>query len=179
MSSDEKEYNKGLMNGPVWNATFNYYFKDYYGLGLIYSVYSASQDKYGYLEDYGQGNLVTKDLITFIGPAFVLRYAFNKNWISNISLGVGYLGYTSKQTFPSLSGKMTGATLGLSSTVGIDYKINQHWGIGLNCATTSGLLNSMTKDVNGYKTTIKPDREEEKEGLGQMQLYLGIRYYIK
>lgn len=165
----EKDYLKKLMSGFVWNASANYYFNDNYGLGLSYSAYSASTSLY---------NLKSNDLITYVGPAFLMRFSQNQKWIFNMSLGIGYIGYSSTHKSNGDNLKLTGGTVGFETAIGAEYKFSQNWGVGATLSTNSGLLNSMTVDENGYKRTIEFDKDE-KEGLGQIRIAVGFRYYIK
>jgi hypothetical protein len=183
-SADERAYQKGLMSGLEGDVSFNYYFNDYYGIGLLYSQYSANQNKSGYLEyDDGSvetGNLKTNDLFRFVGPAFLMRAPIgNQKWILDANIGLGYLNYSSKQTFASQNQKTYGATFGSYLGVGAEYKVNEHWAIGLRFAEVVGILTNYTVDTNGYKESISVDNAKEGIGLGQFQILAGIRYYIK
>jgi hypothetical protein len=164
----EKDYLKNLMSGFVWNASVNYYFNDNYGLGLSYSAYSASTSLY---------DLKSNDKITYVGPAFLMRFSQNQKWIFNMSLGMGYMGYSSTHKRDEGQIKLTGGTVGIETAIGAEYKLSQNWGIGATLSTHSGLLNSMTVNQNGRKQTVDLDKNE-KEGLGQIRIAVGLRYYI-
>ena len=164
----EKDYLKKLMSGFVWNASANYYFNDNYGLGLSYSAYSASTSLHG---------LKSNDMITYAGPAFLMRFSQNQKWIFNMSLGLGYIGYSSTHKSNGDQLKLTGGTVGFETAIGAEYKLSQNWGIGATLSTNSGLLNSMTVNQNGHKQTIDLGKDE-KEGLGQIRIAVGFRYYI-
>lgn len=164
----EKDYLKKLMSGFVWNASANYYFNDNYGLGLSYSAYSASTSLY---------DLKSNDLITYVGPAFLMRFSQNQKWIFNMSLGVGYIGYSSTHKSNGENLKLTGGTVGFETSIGGEYKFSKNWGVGATLSTNSGLLNSMTVNKNGYKQKIDLGKDE-KEGLGQIRIAVGFRYYI-
>ncbi|GHV10647.1 hypothetical protein FACS1894162_5260 [Bacteroidia bacterium] len=183
-SMEEREYYKGLMSGLVGDASFNYYFNDYYGIGLIYSAYNANQDKYGRMafEDGSSetGNWKTNDLFQFIGPAFLMRVPVgNQKWILDCNIGLGYLDYSSKQTFASQSQRTYGATFGSYLSFGAEYKINEHWAIGLRFAEVIGILTNYTVDTNGNKKSFSVDNTKDGIGLGQFHVLAGIRYYIK
>ncbi|MCL2650374.1 MAG: porin family protein [Candidatus Azobacteroides sp.] len=177
----EKAYQKGLMSGWVYDASFNYYFNDNFGLGLLYSAYNASQNMYGQNLDTGvEGELKTNDLINFIGPVFLMRLPLaNEKWTFDLGLGIGYLGYTSKLNFPDMRGKMYGSTVGIYYDLGVEYKLEKNWALGLHVVSMGGTLMNWTVEENGYKETINVKRPEDGEGLQQIQLLLGLRYYIK
>ncbi len=165
----EKDYLKKLMSGFVWNASANYYFNDNYGLGLSYSAYSASTSL---------NNLKSNDMITFVGPAFLMRFSQNQKWIFNMSLGIGYIGYSSTHKSNGDQLKLTGGTVGFETAIGAEYKFSPSWGVGATLSTNSGLLNSITVNENGSERNIKLGKDE-KEGLGQIRIAVGFRYYIK
>lgn len=180
LTGDEKDYAKKLMNGPIWDFSANYYFNDTYGLGLVYSAYSSSTNAWGTMTETNQAaKLETKDMITFVGPAFLGRGASsNLKWIFNVQLGIGYIGYTSKATLLNEYEKNSGASVGLSSKIGAEYKFSDNWGIGADLAAVSGVLSSITKDQNGHKTKVNFPKNS-KEGLNHLRLSLGLRYYFK
>lgn len=180
LSGNDREYAKKLMNGPIWDFSANYYFNDTYGLGVVYSAYSSNASAWGTITDTNQAaELKTNSMITFIGPAFLVRGASpNLKWIFNVQLGIGYIGYSLKNTVLNNYEKEYGASVGFSSKIGAEYKLTDSWGIGADLATVSGILNSVTNDLNGHKTTINYNKDA-KEGLGHIRLSLGLRYYFK
>lgn len=169
----EKDYLKKLMSGPVRNASANYYFNDNYGIGLTYSVYAASNS----LGSESSG-IQSNDLITYAGPAFLLRASANQKWIFNASLGIGYIGYSSTHKYSGENTKLTGSTIGFETAVGAEYKFSKNWGIGAIISTNSGILHSMTVNENGKKETVNLGLDE-RESLEQFRLAVGVRYYIK
>jgi hypothetical protein len=186
LSGNDREYYKGLMSGLVGDASFNYYFNDYYGVGLIYSSYSASQNKYGYFQSEDgipteNAHRKANNIIQFFGPAFLMRVPIgNQKWILDWNIGIGYLNYSAKETFLDEIRKAYGSTLGVHLALDAEYKIDQHWGIGLRLSEVVGVLGKWTTESNGQKETVSVSNpSKEGEGLGQIQLLLGIRYYIK
>ncbi|NDW09752.1 outer membrane protein [Dysgonomonas sp. 520] len=168
----QRSFCEKLMHAPVWDASVNYYFCDFWGLGLMYSAFSATADgSVGGLKGKG------KSLITFAGPAFSIRSALHPKWILEGSFGVGYLGYKLNLDFPEHEEKYTGATVGIQYSLGTEYKFNKNWGLGLNLIGIGGALSKMKKNENGDKSTIKFD-DKEMEGLQGIRLSMGIRYYI-
>ncbi|GHT78182.1 hypothetical protein AGMMS50262_20530 [Bacteroidia bacterium] len=78
LPGEKRDFYKKMMSGMVWDGSFHYYFNDIYGVGLLYSSYYANNSIYAQLEATGEtGMLYSKDIITFIGPAFVMRTATN------------------------------------------------------------------------------------------------------
>lgn len=175
----QREYAKGLMSGFAGDISFNYYFSDYWGLGVIGSAFFASQSMYG-SSDFGEGNLRTNDIIYFAGPALLMRMPTrNEKWTLICNWGAGYAGYTSKLSFLNDRVNIQGATLGVYGVFGVEYKIEKNLAIGLNCSSISGVLGSWTVTTNGHKESYRKNNIKEKESLNQIQVLLGIRYYLK
>ncbi len=174
-----KEYYEKLASGFVCDASFNYYFNDMFGLGLLYSAYSTSNSEYAHDTKSGAtGYLNANDLISFIGPVFSMRMFYNTQWIFDMGLGIGYIGYTSKLTFPGMNTKITGSSVGSQANLGVEYKFSKDWGIYLNISSLSGVLNKLKFDNNGMKET-KTFETGKGESLDQFRMLLGMRYHIK
>jgi hypothetical protein len=181
LSSDERRHFKQLLSGFVWEASAAYFFNDWSGLGLDYSGYRATASSPGRLTDppYTTGTIHTTDVMTYIGPAWVIRFAANPKWIWECSLGLGYLGYSSELTFNHESTKMKGSTLGTKYSVGVDHKFNENWAIGVSLQSLTGSLSGYTvTDAYGNSTTVKLEQGHF-EGLTNVRLQVGMRYYIK
>ncbi|OAV73141.1 hypothetical protein Barb6_00497 [Bacteroidales bacterium Barb6] len=175
-----RTFTKGLMHAPVWDASFNYYFNDLFGVGLAYAAYGAGNREQVYnMETLEEGYLKLNDLITYAGPVFLVRNPLSNKWTLESGIGFGYLGYVSKGNFVNEHFKKTGATAGAQVSLGIEYKLAKDWGIGLNLSAVSGILNSWTEETNGVKTTVKAESNDKGEGLGQFRMLLGVRYHIK
>ena len=179
IQADMRNYYKEMKSGLIWDGTFHYYFNDAYGIGLVYSAYNVENSIYAqHIETGETGMLKTKNSITFIGPVFATRnVSNNKKWIFNLSAGLGYMGYHSKETINNQYAKATGSTVGFQWSISEEYKLDDHWGIGIDLSMLSGLLNSVNSDINGNKSTFNFEKNK-KEGLGQFRLSTGIRYYF-
>ncbi|NDW18214.1 porin family protein [Dysgonomonas sp. 216] len=179
LGRDEKQIVDDLKSGFVWDISANYYINDNFGLGISNSNYSSSTSAYGEHNDSGNsGTIKFNDRITYIGPAFLMRFSQNQKWIFNISLGIGYLGYSSESKLDRDFLKVTGSTVGFESRVGVEHKLAENWGIGISLSSHSGILSTLNVNDNGHKKTIDLDKDN-KEGLGRIQLGIGMRYYIK
>lgn len=172
LSSTQRDAMKDLMSGTIWDLSFKYYFSDIMGIGLDYSGYRATTDK------IANDVVPTNDMMTYIGPSYLIRYSPDQKWIFDSLLGLGYLGYSSSADYMSVDQKVTGVTVGAKWDVGVSYKFSEHWGVGANLSLLSGVLNKVTLHENGRKMSVDLG-DNEKEGLGQFRIGLGIRYYIK
>jgi len=172
-----KPFAKNLMNGFTWDASVAYFFNDNYGISMNFLNYRASYGEYGTLSG-APGTLKMIDNIYFIAPAFVARYPTkNQKWLFDVSSALGYIYYNHEEIFNKPLGKLYGGTLGFQTAVGVEYRISQVVGIGANAKLTSGVLKSVTSEENGQKQ--KRSMGDDGEGLGQLSLMLGVRFYIK
>ncbi len=180
LTSYEKDFIGHLKSGFVWDASVNYYFNDHYGIGLtFYQFRSKHSDNAQHSTSGKTGILEAKDRITYIGPAFVMRFPFGNNaWTFDLNVGMGYIGYKEVLNFPDLKGTADGASVGFQTGLGLSYKFAPQWGIGFNIQATSGVLTEMNTEENGVKSTEKFEAGKG-EGLGQISLSLGIRFYIQ
>jgi hypothetical protein len=178
---DEFERNivSNLLHGFAWNANFDYFFKDKFGIRMIFSQYISTYNTMAQDLNTGQqGTLNAKDAITYVGPAFVFRQPFGQNrWIFDAHTGFGYIDYRQNIIFANQYEKINGSSLGTQMGVGLECKVAQNVGIGINILITSGTINNFKIDANGNKSTEK--FEAGGEGLLQIKLGAGIRYYIK
>ena len=179
LSGFQRAYYKGLMSGWVYDLSLNYYFNDYYGIGLLYSAYNSNQNMYGRDIDTGiEGDIKTKQMIYFIGPSFLMRIPLvNSKLIPRCDIGIGYLNFMTNQTFVNERERIYGSTYGVYYNLGVEYKFDKNLALGLNVSSINGTLMSWTIEKNKYKE--KKNADEIGEGLKQYQILLGLRYYIK
>jgi hypothetical protein len=126
-----------------------------------------------------QGEWDVRSVITYFGPAFVFRLPFNHNsCIFTANAGMGYIEYREKMKFVGNNGKTHGADVGLQMGFGLEYKITPQFGLGINMLATTGQILTFNTEKNGVKS--KETYEAGKgEGLIQIRLGAGIRFYIK
>lgn len=183
MSSELSDYQRHLINqvksGFLWSGSVSYYFSGFIGVGLNFQQYISTHEEYAQNTDTGEtGELKLNDRITYIGPSCVFQLPLGKsNWIFDASAGFGYIGYKSKMNFSRDYLIVSGASLGTQLKVGLSYRITPELGIGFKLNAASGVLYQCNIEENGHKTTEKFE-ENQGEGLGQIGITLGIRYYI-
>jgi hypothetical protein len=178
----ERVYQKNMMSGLTWDASFKYYLNDRYGIGLLYASYAAGQRAYGTATFNGvteEGYRNTNNHIQFLGSAFSARVSSsNLQWLFDFTVGIGYLSYSSIDRFAIHIYKVNGSTAGDYTNLGIEYKFNKNWGIGVRCSLISGIVTKLAIEDDGHKETLTVNNRNEGEGLGQIQLSAGIRYYF-
>jgi hypothetical protein len=180
LNAYQKDFFSHLMSGFVWDASLDFFLNDMFGIRMTFYQYRASHSDFARDLDTGkQGILDAKDVITYLGPAFVFRLPFAQNsWIFNANAGMGYIEYRGKQTFVNEDAKFYGATVGVQMGAGLEYRILPQLGAGVNMQITSGQILSFDYEKNGVKSTETYEIGEG-EGLLQVKLGVGIRYYIK
>ena len=164
VNEDFQKYFSHLTFGFVYDASTDFIFKDNYGVRMAFYQFRAAHS-----------NQNIKNSITYIGPAFVIRIPFDQIPCEfEASVGIGYIEYRGKQSFA----KFYGASLGAQFNIGVEWKFNPHWGIGLNVQSTTGEITKFRHEKNGEKwtTTFEVD---EGEDLSQTSVGIGIRYYFK
>jgi hypothetical protein len=170
-----------MKSGFVWDASFNYFLNNHYGIGLNFYRFRAAHKEFAQNSDTGiSGDLKEIHQITYFGPAFAGRLPFGreKAWIFDYNIGFGYIGYRSRTFFPDYKRTLTGVSLGSRVVFGLSYKISSYWSFGFNVHSTAGVLTKMQQDENGVQSTLEFEKNTG-EGLGQIGLSLGIRYSIK
>jgi len=172
-----KHYIGKLMSGINIDASFDYFINDFNGIGIMYSTYRASADTWATNEYNQSGNFLTRDAINFIAPTYTARLLINDRFFLNLKMGIGYIGYTSRATFLQSTTTVSGATLGTHFGVGAEYKITEKIGLYTNFATTSGVLNRLNVNENG-RTRVVEFNSGEGEGLGQVAISLGFRFFF-
>lgn len=179
LSGISREVTENLMSGLNWDASIKYFINDSWGLGLVYSSYNASSSINAYnIQNNRSGYLDSKDNITFIGPIWTVRAPLGDKWKANVDIGLGYIRYNAKSDFLENYTEIYGASVGFTSAIGLEYKLNNYLGITANLSTVSGVLSSVTLNENGRKHVERLDTNE-REGLGHIRLLIGLRYNIK
>lgn len=137
----------GSKGGLEWKLSYEYTWSSGWGIGLQYSGFKTS---------FPGGDM----MLSYIAPEWVARYRWNK-WIMKAGLGVGVFLY--HEPFYNSTG------VGAHVTIGMEYMIDTHWGIGVTANTVNGSL---------------PDRSEvklkdnERSGITRINVLGGIRYYF-
>ncbi len=179
LNAEQRSVAQDLSSGFGWDVYADYYFTDWYGIRLVYTQYNASSDRTA-IDAYGITTSMTKDIILFIGPAFMCRLATNNaKLIFQTGVGLGYTGYKSTCIMENIyKPSLYGGTIGAYFVLGLEYKFLENLGIAANFSGTTGALSGMTLEMNGSTQEIHfPDTY--KEGLGLLNFQLGLRFHIQ
>jgi hypothetical protein len=182
----KKHYNS-LRFGVSWNLHGNYFFTDELGIRLLYQGSRAAySSEMATLTNKETGDLIASGkqnshiLTQYVGPSFVMRAAGpKKKWLFDASFGVGYLYWEDEIRFPHYFITMSGGAVAFQSSMGVEYRWDARWGAGFNLSAISGVINSGTRNENGRTTSFTSDGENGGEGVGRIEMLIGLRYYIK
>ncbi len=173
----EMMHANSLVNGIVYGSDLVFYFNSARtcGFGFKFQVmHSEASTLMDYKTSSITGWLKDKVNITYLGPVYSQRFAFNEGQnVLMYNVGLGWLFYGWRGTVNKAEGNMSGKTTGLTLDLNYSRMIKEKLGIGFDMSLTMGALSSYdTSDLNG-RTTVQL---EQKEGLTQMGLLLQLLY---
>ena len=169
LTGTDKQFDDKLTSGLAWDLAFHHYIKNF-GWGIFYSGYSS--DSY-----YEKTNMDHNVLLSYIAPLFCTKYSFNKKWMINGEVGVGYLKFSDKISSGIEKGKTYVSTVGFNYGIGIEYKLNKHMGIGISFNEIVGsafLKNIKMENVH----SIIAYNDYDRINLNRLNLLGGIRFYF-
>lgn len=173
-------YLNKLKSGFYTNASFDYFFNDYWGVGLTYAGFFARASAWGNNGET-EGELLTTDNIHFIGPEVVARTPFSpvSHWSFEARYAFGYVDYNEQIVFQNITETTKGSTIGMQVAIGLEYAFAEWCGAFLQTQVSSGIINQLTRtSPEGHTETIKLEKEE-RISTGTVGVELGLRFYIK
>ena len=185
LESDWKHFYNSLRFGVSWDAHGHYFFTDEIGLQLIYQGSQATySDLATLLDDDGNvkasGRHHSAIRTHYAGPAMICRAASpKKKWLFDATIGVGYLYYEEAIRFPSYFTVASGSTFAIQTSLGVAYKWDEHWGVGVNLSNVSCAIRNGQYNDNGHKSSLPLDDEGKGNGVSRLEMLIGLRYYIK
>lgn len=167
LTGEDKKMEDDLSAGLTWDIRLHSYFKSFFGIGFMYSGYHSSA-KY-------KGADVSAD-ITYVAPLFCMHTGLGKTkLLFKSAVGIGYLGLREKALVGYGSPEiLKGGTVGCNYTVGLEYRFCKHFGLGFDIDGIFGSIKTL-KDSKGNKY----EAENERLGVSRVNLFLGLRCYIK
>lgn len=135
LPSEAREHLKGLRSGYHIGGDAVYYFSEYFGVGVNYTMARFQNTSYETIKD--------DIMINYVGPAVHGRYAFANQKLHFIyGISLGYLHYKD-DAFYEQSLTYTGQTFGIATNLGIHLSVNDHFLIGIEPSLISGTLNKV------------------------------------
>lgn len=180
IQADLQDYIKDLKNGFHISGDVTYFFNRNIGAGLYYSFsQSSNKSSIMFLDETTQtvfpGTISNRISVQFVGPAFYYRQ-FNKKQTGafHASTSIGYLYYHDDAVL-FIPYKQTAGTVGLVEKIGFDFKISKELSFGLQLSVLLGSVKKFKENVEGNTTTKTLDNNQ-REGLGRIDLSIGLRF---
>ncbi len=176
--SDFESYMKDLKSGYHYGADLTYFYKESYGIGIMYNAFrsSNSMDIYGYdfYNNLQYGKMSDDITISFIAPSFTIRTLDKRNAFL-MDFAIGYIRYVDEAVLFDPY-KITGNTVGFSFGLGYDIGLSESFGLGFKVGIIAGSLTEY--NINNGTNTQKVELDEESyENLTRIDLSVGLRLY--
>lgn len=180
LSSSNKDFYENMNSGPAFQGTFTYFFKETLGIGLNYSLLWGNSENDFLLGGSGSNSYKKgESLLSYIGGDFVGNIKISEDSRMDVRAGLGYSSYNIKETSEnSYIEKEWGSTVGLHLGIGLETMLSQQLALGINLSSFSGLVSTIHIERYGKKETHFIDDLEDRVGLGQIRITLGLRYYF-
>ena len=185
LSTDDKELDKhfsSLKLGYQYGLGAYTFGKKSIGYELTYKHYfnQNKNDEYLYIDSVNGnriGELSDRVNINFYAISLINKTSFFNNKM-DLYLGVsgGYLHY--KNNNIRLSEMIiTGNTLGIMYTIGVDYYLNYHFALGADFNLLQATMRKYTYEINGTEITKSLDKSDY-ENISRIDFSAGLRYYL-
>jgi len=174
-----ERYFKELKSGYHLSSDMQYYFTEFFGFGIKYSLYRSSNmldNVQVTFQDGSQevGRIKDDISIHFIGPSFYIRYlSGNKKNALYSGLSIGRLGYKNNAIIID-EYILTGKTIGITWDIGYDLSIHKNVSLGILFSYTSGTLTEYEVDDGSIIETVELDKENY-DNLSRIDLSAGLR----
>lgn len=153
-------------NGVTWDLQYSCFPKSFIGFGAIYSGHAFSGTFRG---------ITNRILLTYLAPMLCLKSCQLKNWLWQCKLGLGFLAYLDHRKGTNVNSIAT--TLGSNVGVGVEYKVNNNWGIGSDISLINGSFGKIRSRYEGYTETQVFDNGR-RMGVSRINVMIGLKYYI-
>ena len=180
LNEEGKNYYNSLKNGYTLSGDFTYYFNEKSGIGVTANLYRSEASTIGMIED-DNGNLQSAMLkedvsVLYIAPFYSMRfYNWNYKNFGWMRFGAGYTKYKNdiQLIYPF---KMSANTFGISIELGYDLGVSENFAFGFGIGLHSSVFSKVDFEYpDGTSETVKLETDET-EGLGRLDLTLGIRF---
>lgn len=186
-SDDLDEFQSYVLNkrksGLSVEASFQYYFNDFSGIGFMYSGFNSwfsIPATYEINNNTLSGIMTTRDRIDFFGPKYIVRLPLSDKFFVNMAVALGYVMYNAKENFSTdYYYTAKGVTVGLYYGADMEYKFSKHLAATLGVGWMSASLSDFEIDNNGQREFVDLMYEQGvREGVGFCNFALGLRYHF-
>lgn len=179
----QQDYVRGLNHGFHIGGDFNYYFAEQFGFGCKYIfTHTASKVNAAYFYDSGVwyyvDNLSQSISINYIGPSFIVRLLNNSGKLGLfMSISMGYMGYSNRNIFNSISSNINSSTVAAVSDIGYDFALSENISFGIQVSSINGTLTSYKQSFGSYSEEHELN-SDNKVKLNRFDISLGIRHCL-
>jgi len=165
ISSSQQSIYEDLKSGYHFGGDLSVFITENLGFGAMFNSFVSKANSTSYGEQ--------KTDILFIGPEVVTRLLnFNKNAGFITSFALGYVKYTYSNN--GSYNQILGDTFGTALSLGYDFTKSKKVGLGIQLSIMSATLNKI-QVKNGIQLR-EVELTDEKEGLGRIDLSVGLRF---
>lgn len=180
---DVDDYFSQIKTGYKISGQVHYMFWEKYGLGFDYQFHNSSGSLSGYIDaDDGETIIyaqITDNVFTnFLGVSF-----YSESWIKTSPFKVyslvsfGLTMYREETIFSFIPILLTGKAFGGNVEVGVDYFFKKNLAISLSTNVFQSTISKVKID-DGTSSNVIELPDEQKEGLGRIDINLGLRLYF-
>lgn len=180
LSKVEKEYIEGLRTGINYAIELDLFFHKFLGFGGRYSFFNVSNEMHEYTVTSSSGSAVKGMLADelFIHSAeakLTGRFPIEHNRLIVYGyISIGRVWYNDKQHFGGYTYRLKAATYTGNSGIGIDFRIDETFGIGFQTSAMLGSIKDVNLEIgNGYGHSVPGA-----QNISRLDLSLGIRWFM-
>jgi hypothetical protein len=178
ISPELLNYRKSLKSGSRFGADATFFISPNVGMGVNYSLFSASNTTDYIAYEGSDGNLYQgyrKDDINvhFFGPSITIRSIPSHNKIfASCDFSIGYSIYNNNMIFNENEYDLTGHNFGFATSIGSDFMLSKNISLGIFMNITAASLKKITTENSKIVLT-----EDQTENLSRVSLSLTMRTY--
>lgn len=175
-------YQEKLNRGWVYGVDASYFLNDYIGLGVVFNSFQA-RNKNSWFNfpravggDWRNGSLENKVAHRYVGPMILGRIPLDFKTFITATAGGGYYFYSDRRTEDELSYHIKGKTMGVATTLGLDFLIgDDEFGRDIILSFECGYNYGKLKKVN-YGDSIGEQTLPNPIDLSRLDFTIGIRF---
>jgi hypothetical protein len=176
-------YREKLNRGWMFGFNAEYFIKDNFGVGFVYTNYQSSnkKDNFDYpdlftLEPIKAGSLSNKVSHKFVGPTFVYRKSLDFKTFAVLTVSPGMHLYSDKGVTNASNFKFKGKGYGAEATLGLDFLLgNDIFGRDIILSLEGGYNYGQIKSLN-YGGTIGTKTLGNPIDLSRLDFSVALRF---
>ena len=175
------DYFKRSKYGIQWNAGFDWYFSEKYGIGAGFSHFHALVTAFNMIMYFNGSPYDTANLQDYYRMSYADLHLSRRMLMARqhiclvVSAGAGYTGYSDQAVVASNAVLIKGSSLGLSAGLSLDYHIFKGLTLGMDAGFIYGSMRNIV--ANGIKYRLIDYTGQKYENLSRFNMGLELRYY--